>query len=72
VLDAASLYFGRRLLEIVREKQLEMQKPLLSGQALDFPDYKARAGYLRALSDVVSWMETISLEEETTRGASSL
>lgn len=72
MLDASSLYFGRRLLEMIQEKQLEMQKPLLSGAALDYPDYKDRAGYLRALANVVSWMEKISLEEENTRGASSL
>ena len=63
-MDAASLYFGRKLLDRVRAKQGEMNKPLLLGQALDFPDYKARAGYLKALSDVVKWMEEIGLEDE--------
>ena len=63
-MDAASLYFGRRLMEIIRDKQIEMQKPLLQGRAIDFPDYKDRAGYLRGLSDVVEWMKEISMEDE--------
>jgi hypothetical protein len=64
-MDAASLFFGRRLLELIQDKQGEMQKPLLLGQALDFPDYKQRAGYLRGLADVVKWMEDITMEDET-------
>jgi hypothetical protein len=71
-LDAASLYFGRRLMELIRDKQAEMQKPLLLGQAIDYPDYRGRAGYLRALAEVVNWMEAITLEDENTHGPSSL
>ena len=63
-MDAASLYFGRRLMEMIEDKQAEMQKPLLQGQAIDYPDYRARAGYLRGLADVVSWMTQITLEDE--------
>lgn len=63
-MDAASVHFGRRLVEIIRAKQSEMSKPLLMGQALDYPDYRARAGYLRALADVISWMEKVSMEDE--------
>ena len=67
-MDAASLFFGRRLMEMIREKQAEMQKPLLQGQALDFPDYKQRAGYLKGLTDVVGWMEQINMEDEKQYG----
>lgn len=63
-MDAASLYFGRRLLEIIEAKQLEMQKPLLLGQAIDYPDYRSRSGYLKGLADVVKWMESISMADE--------
>ena len=63
-MDAASLYFGRRLMERVRAKQAEMSKPLLLGLAIDFGDYKARSGYLRGLADVIDWMEALHMEDE--------
>jgi hypothetical protein len=66
VLDAASLYFGGRLMKLIREKQAEMSKPLLMGQALDYADYRDRAGYLKALTAVVGWMEEIGMEDEET------
>jgi hypothetical protein len=68
-LDAASVFFGRKLLEMIHERQAELQKPLLMGQALDFPDYKDRAGYLRGLSDVVLMMGSITMEDEKSHGA---
>jgi hypothetical protein len=67
--DAASLYFGRRLMDMIREKQAEMTKGILQGIATDYADYRARADYLRALSDVVRWMEAITLEDENAHGA---
>jgi hypothetical protein len=63
-MDAASIYFGRKLMEMIRDKQAEMTKPLVNGQAIDYPDYRARAGYLKGLAEVVAWMETITLEDE--------
>jgi hypothetical protein len=63
-MDAASIYFGRKLMEMIRDKQAEMTKPLVNGQAIDYPDYRARAGYLKGLADVAAWMETITLEDE--------
>jgi hypothetical protein len=51
-------------MDMIREKQGEMTKPLLLGQAVDYPDYRHRAGYLKGLSDVVAWMEKITLEDE--------
>ena len=67
MLDAASLYFGGKLMEIIRAKQAEMSKPLLLGQAIDFGDYKARSGYLKGLADVVDWMGQIGMEDEERR-----
>jgi hypothetical protein len=51
-------------MEMIREKQAEMTKALLQGVAVDYADYRDRAGYLRGLSNVVSWMEKITLEDE--------
>jgi hypothetical protein len=62
--DAASVYLGRKLLELIDEKQAEMSRALLMGKALDFPDYKERAGYLRGLYDVGQWMAAISTQDE--------
>lgn len=50
-------------MEMIEAKQAEMQKPLLQGQAIDYPDYRARAGYLRGLADVVSWMMEITMAD---------
>lgn len=63
-MDAASIYWGRRLMELIAEKQAEMTKPLLNGQATDFPDYMKRAGYLKGLVDVLDMMKQIKLEDE--------
>ena len=73
-MDTESLYFGRlinsgRLMEIIQEKQAALEPVLLSGHAIDFADYKDRAAYLRALSDVVKWMNEISREDERTHGS---
>jgi hypothetical protein len=64
--DATSVYYGRRLLEIIREKQAEMSKPLLQGQAIDYPDYMKRAGELKAYAQVIDWMDQIRMEDERT------
>lgn len=66
-MDAASIFLARKLIETIEEKQREMLRPLVRGQALDFPDYKKRAGYLEALSDVMGWIEQINTEEEDER-----
>jgi hypothetical protein len=63
-MDAASIYFGRQLQDRIADKQREMTKPLLMGQAIDYPDYRHRAGYLRGLADVLEWMKQISFEDE--------
>ena len=64
-MDAGSLYFGRLLLERIHEKQAAMSAALLQGVALDYPDYKGRAGYLRALADVIA-MNAIGVSPATT------
>ncbi len=51
-------------MDVIEEKQAEMRKPLLEGRAIDYPDYRARAGYLTGLADVVKWMKEITLKDE--------
>jgi hypothetical protein len=63
-LDAASLHFGRRLMDLIREREAVRREPLLMGQATDFADYKFKAGYLRALADVVGFMDGITMEDD--------
>ena len=64
-MDAASLFFGHKLLDIIHEKRAEMTKVLLQGQGVvDYPDYRHRAGYLSGLADVEKWMAAITLEDE--------
>lgn len=59
-----SLFIGRELKRRIDEKQAEMMRPLIHGQALDFADYKKRSGYLHALEDVQTWIEEITAEED--------
>lgn len=63
-MDATSVFLSRKLGEMIEEKQREMLRPLINGQATDYPDYQKRAGYLRALDDVMSWIDDISAEED--------
>jgi hypothetical protein len=49
---------------MIEAKQTEMLRPLIRGQAQDFPDYKKRAGYLEALGDVIEWIGEINAEED--------
>jgi|HubBroStandDraft_5_1064220.scaffolds.fasta_scaffold2079205_1 hypothetical protein len=64
-MDATSVYLANKLVEMIEEKQQEMLRPLIQGAAADFPDYQKRAGYLRALGDVISWIGEISAEEDS-------
>lgn len=63
-MDATSIFVARTLAEKIDEKTREMLRPLINGQATDFPDYQKRAGYLRALEDVKTWLSEISTEED--------
>lgn len=63
-MDATSIFVARKLGEMIEAKQREMLRPLINGQATDYPDYQKRAGYLRALEDVKSWIDEISAEED--------
>jgi hypothetical protein len=63
-MDATSIFLARKLTEIIEEKQQAMLRPLIAGQATDFPDYKKRAGYLEALGHVIEWIEQINAEED--------
>jgi hypothetical protein len=63
-MDAASVYFRHRLGTLIEEKQTEMMKRLMQGVAVDFADYKERAGYLKGLADVIDWMNQINMQDE--------
>lgn len=63
-MDATSIFLSRRLTEIIEDKQRVMLRPLIQGQALDYSDYKKRAGYLEALGHVLEWINEISAEED--------
>ena len=67
-MDATSIFVARKLSEMIEDKQREMLRPLINGQAADFPDYQKRAGYLRALEDVKTWIGEISAEEVNQSG----
>ena len=63
-MDALSNFLGRELSKRIAEKRDEMLKPLVLGQAVDYPDYRARASYLKALTDVHRMIEDIDLEAD--------
>ena len=63
-MDATSIFLGKKLIEVIEAKQKEMLRPLIQGAAVDFPDYKKRAGYLEALGDVIKWIDEINAEED--------
>lgn len=63
-MDAASVYFARRLMDDIAERQAEMMKRLMQGVAVDFADYKERAGYLKGLTDVLQMIKQINMEDE--------
>jgi hypothetical protein len=62
-MDALSNFLGRELVKRIEEKRTAYLAPLIGGQAADYPDYRARASYLRALADVLTMIEDINLEE---------
>jgi hypothetical protein len=64
-MDASSIFLANKLVEMIEEKQKEMLRPLINGAATDFPDYQKRAGYLRALGDVINWIGEINAEEDS-------
>ena len=51
-------------MDMIHTKQAEMMKRLMQGVALDFADYKERAGYLKGLADVLDMMNHIKAEDE--------
>ncbi|HEY3623734.1 MAG TPA: hypothetical protein VGL12_15335 [Roseiarcus sp.] len=63
-MDAMSVFVARKLVEMIDEKERAMLRPLIQGAAVDFPDYKKRAGYLEALGHVREWIEKINAEED--------
>ena len=63
-MDATSIFVARKLTEWIEDKRKEELRPLINGAAADFPDYKKRAGYLKALADVEEQIKRINAEEE--------
>jgi hypothetical protein len=63
-MDAMSNFLGRKLLEEIEVRRAEFLRPLLSGQATDYPDYKHRTGYLKALADVEAIIKRIRVDED--------
>jgi hypothetical protein len=63
-LDALSSLLGRKLTEAINLRRSEYLRPLIAGQATDYPDYKSRTGYLKALADVERMIEEIRVEED--------
>ena len=64
-MDAMSNFLGRQLLEMIETRRAEYLQPLLNGSASDYPDYKHRTGYLKALHDVEVMIESIRVTEDT-------
>lgn len=64
-MDAMSNFLGRQLTEMIATRREEYLRPLLNGQASDYPDYKHRTGYLKALHEVEQMIESIRVEEDT-------
>ena len=63
-MDAMSAFLGRKLIEAMNEKREAHMRVLVAGQAADYPDYRARASYVRALADVEQMITDISLDDD--------
>ena len=57
-------YLAGKLIEEIAKLREEYLRPLINGQATDYPDYKARTGYLKALHDFEQLIIRISGEED--------
>jgi hypothetical protein len=42
-------YLAGKLIEEIAKLREEYLRPLINGQATDYPDYKARTGYLKEI-----------------------
>jgi hypothetical protein len=61
-MDALSSFLGRELMKAITDKREAHMRVLLAGQAVDYPDYRARSSYLRALADVEQMIKDVDLE----------
>jgi len=61
-MDALSSFLGRELIKAMAEKREAHMRVLLAGQAVDYPDYRARSSYLRALADIEQMIKDVDLE----------
>lgn len=55
---------GRALKGKIQALREEYLKPLVNGQASDYPDYKARTGYLKALKDFEKLIDDFNADDE--------
>jgi hypothetical protein len=62
-MDALSNFLGRELMKAINEKREAHLRVLVGGQAVDYPDYRARSHYLRALADVEQMITDINLDD---------
>jgi hypothetical protein len=63
-MDMVSGLLARKLMEEIGHLREEYLRPLVNGQASDYPDYKSRTGYLKALHDFEQMIKRISNEED--------
>jgi hypothetical protein len=61
--DAASTWFQLALEKRLADLAQERTQYLADGSAQDYPDYRHRVGYLRALTDVHAICEDIAKED---------
>jgi hypothetical protein len=64
MMDPVSAMLGRRLVEEIGKLREEYLRPLVNGQASDYPDYKSRTGYLKALHDFEQMIVRVSAEDD--------
>lgn len=63
-MDAASVYFGRKLKELIDAK-IEMLTGTVMGAGIsDFSQYKSLAGQVYALKEVLRMMDDINLNDD--------
>jgi hypothetical protein len=63
-MDGPSSILGRKLMDEIAQLREEYLRPLVNGQASDYPDYKSRTGYLKALHDFEQTIIRISAEDD--------
>jgi hypothetical protein len=68
MLDAASVYGLRTLQERIKQRVEEYTLPMIRGQMEDYAAYRERGGYLKALGEVLDWIDRIDASEDQRSG----